>query len=206
MQSNRLGAVRVSRREGSASAPSLQRRPAVDTSPVPRLPSPVCSIMSSPQPALPNFTPGRDLGSSEWFTVTQEMISAFGEVTRDHDPMHVDPEWAARGPFKGTIAFGFLTISLLTHLMHNVMGTDPRRHDPAHGYFLNYGFDRLRLVSPVPAGSRIRGVFRVADLRVDAKERSVVTFSATVEIEGRERPALSAEWLTVWVPPAQTSA
>jgi acyl dehydratase len=110
---------------------------------------------------------------------------------------------AANGPFNGTIAFGFLTMSLLTHLLHDVLGTDPRRHDPAHGYYLNYGFDRLRLVSPVRVGSRIRGTFRVAEVKPDAKERSIVKFAATVEIEGSDRPALVAEWLTVWVPPEQ---
>ena len=159
---------------------------------------------TTPHPSLPTaFVAGRDLGSSSWVTVTQLMISEFGEATRDPDPMHVDPEWAANGPFNGTIAFGFLTMSLLTHLLHDVLGTDPRRHDPAHGYYLNYGFDRLRLVSPVRVGSRIRGTFRVAEVKPDAKERSIVKFAATVEIAGSDRPALVAEWLTVWVPPEQ---
>ncbi|MEO7964117.1 MAG: MaoC family dehydratase [Gemmatimonadaceae bacterium] len=148
---------------------------------------------------------GRDLGHSEWLTVTQEMITAFGDATRDHDPMHVDPAWAGRGPFEGTIAFGFLTMSLLTSFMHNVMGTDPQRYDPSMGYYLNYGFDRMRLVSPVPVGSRIRGAFRVLEVRADDKNRSILKFGATVEIEGSERPALSAEWLSVWVPPERTS-
>jgi acyl dehydratase len=129
------------------------------------------------------------------------MIGAFGDATRDHDPMHVDPAWASRGPFNGTIAFGFLTMSLLTHFMHSAMGTDPKRHDPSLGYYLNYGFDRMRLISPVPVGSRIRGHFRVLEVRPDAKNRSILKFGATVEIEGGERPALSAEWLSVWVPP-----
>ena len=149
------------------------------------------------------IVPGQDLGHSEWLVVTQAMIDGFGDATRDHDPMHVDPAWAARGPFKGTIAFGFLTISLLTHFMHNVLGTDPRRHDPTKGYYLNYGFDRVRLISPVPVGSRIRGAFRVLEIRPDAKNRSIMKFAATVEIDGGERPALSAEWLSVWVPPEQ---
>lgn len=156
--------------------------------------------MTSPA-FLANFIPGRELGSSPWITVTQEMISTFGEVTHDLDPMHVDPEWAANGPFNGTIAFGFLTISLLTHMLHGVLGTDPRRHDPTQGYYLNYGFDRVRLVSPVPAGSRIRGTFRAGERRVDAKERSILTWQVAVEIEGSDRPALVAEWLSMWVPP-----
>lgn len=163
--------------------------------------------MTTPHPAglSENIVAGRDLGQSEWLTVTQEMITAFGDVTRDHDPMHVDPAWAGRGPFEGTIAFGFLTMSLLTSFMHNVLGSNPREHDPSMGYHLNYGFDRMRLVSPVPVGSRIRGSFRVLEVRPDAKNRSILTFGATVEIEGSERPALSAEWLSVWVPPEQAS-
>jgi acyl dehydratase len=169
-----------------------------------RAPSRDPATVSDPAPhsSLPSqFVAGRELGSSAWITITQSMISEFGEATRDPDPMHVDPVWAADGPFNGTIAFGFLTMSLLTHLLHDVLGTDPRRHDPAHGYYLNYGFDRMRLVSPVRVGSRIRGTFRVAEIKPDAKARSIVKFNATVEIEGSERPALSAEWLTVWVPP-----
>lgn len=150
---------------------------------------------------LTTFVPGHDFGRSPWITVTQDMISSFGTATRDLDPMHVDPAWAANGPFGGTIAFGFLTMSLLTHMLHGVLGTDPQRHDPAQGYYLNYGFDRLRLVTPVPAGSRIRGHFRAGERRVDAKGRSVLTWAVTVELEGHERPALVAEWLSMWVPP-----
>jgi acyl dehydratase len=153
-----------------------------------------------------DFAPGRDLGASDWVTVTQSMIDGFGEATLDHDPMHVDPVWAANGPFGHTIAFGFLTMSLLTHLMHKALGTDSSRYDPAQGYYLNYGFDRLRLISPVPVGSRIRGKFRVEDVRADAGERSIVRFAVEVEVEGAERPAMVALWLSVWVPPAVSQA
>jgi acyl dehydratase len=149
----------------------------------------------------PDFTPGADLGRSKWLTVTQGMISGFGEVTLDRDPMHVDPAWAADGPFGSTIAFGFLTMSLLTHLLHDALGTDPARHDHSKGYYLNYGFDRVRLVSPVRAGARVRGAFSVMEVKTDAKQRTIVSFASTIEIEGSDRPALSATWLTVWVPP-----
>src|SRR5579872_6976019 len=152
--------------------------------------------------SLGRIQPGTQLGVSPWITVTQSMIDGFGAVTLDPDPMHIDPEWArSNGPFGGTIAFGFLTVSLLTHLLHATLQPAPQR-DPKHsGYYLNYGFDRLRLVSPVRAGKRIRGRFEVHDRKQDERQRLVTTFKCLVEIEGEERPALSAHWLTVWVPP-----
>jgi len=152
--------------------------------------------------SIQSFEAGRDLGTSAWVTVTQAMISSFGDVTQDRDPMHVDPAWAAKGPFGNTIAFGFLTLSLLTHMMHNAMGTDSSHYDPTQGYYLNYGFDRVRFISPVLVGTRIRGHFRVVELRADAGNRNIVKFAATVEIEGNDRPALVAEWLSVAVPAA----
>src|SRR3569833_976367 len=94
---------------------------------------------------------------SEWVVIDQNMISQFGALTLDPDPMHMDPEWAkANGPYGGTISYGFLTMSLLSHLVHLVRGADV---GPRTGHYLNYGFDRLRLVSPVRVGSRIRGRF-----------------------------------------------
>lgn len=152
--------------------------------------------------ALASIKAGDDIGTSPWVTVTQEMISGFGAVTLDPDPMHVDPEWARRhSPFGGTIAFGFLTTSLLTHMLHATLGSQPHRDAREEGYYLNYGFDRLRLVSPVRAGKRVRGRFHIIDSKRDEKQRVVVTFGCTVDIEGEERPALIASWLTVWVPP-----
>jgi acyl dehydratase len=147
--------------------------------------------------------PGEALGTSKWITVDQPMIDAFGAATLDPDPMHVDPAWAReQGPFGGTIAFGFLTMSLLTHLMHDALGTVPGRDVLTNGYYLNYGFDRLRLVSPIRVGKRVRGVFGLAQRAVDERGRTVATFDCRIEIEGEDRPALVAQWLTVWVPPA----
>jgi acyl dehydratase len=152
---------------------------------------------------LSNLTPGAEVGASPWLTVSQAMIDAFGQATLDHDPMHVDPDWAAaNSPYNGTIAFGFLTISLLTHLMHGSMGVqgalDPRRS----GYYLNYGFDRVRLVAPVRTGRRVRGCFKLLERKTDEQGRLITTFDCRVEIEGEPRPALVAQWLTVWVPPS----
>ena len=146
---------------------------------------------------------GQDLGRSDWLLVTQEIITRFGEATFDHDPMHVDPEWARKGPFGRTVAFGFLTVSLLTYLLHQVLGTTSERYDPRFGYYLNYGFDRLRLVAPVPVGSRIRGAFKVVDIRFDERNRKIVKFAVQVEIEGEERIAMVADWLAIWVPPEE---
>lgn len=151
---------------------------------------------------LSNLTPGAEVGVSPWLTVSQAMIDTFGQATLDHDPMHVDSDWAAaNSPYNGTIAFGFLTISLLTHLMHGSMGVqgalDPRRS----GYYLNYGFDRVRLVAPLRTGRRVRGCFKLLERKTDEQGRLVTTFDCRVEIEGETRPALVAQWLTVWIPP-----
>lgn len=135
---------------------------------------------------------------SDWIVIDQEMISRFGELTLDPDPMHMDPEWAkVNGPYGGTIAYGFLTISLLSHLVHLVRGNTG---GPRTGHYLNYGFDRLRLVSPVRVGSRIRGRFLPKDGKLDKKGRTLNRYDCSIEIEGQDRPALVAEWLSLWVP------
>jgi acyl dehydratase len=145
---------------------------------------------------------GQTFGPSDWIAIPQPMISAFGDVSLDPDPMHIDPAWAtANSPYGGTIAFGFLTVALLTALLHSAMGTGVHTDPSTTGVYLNYGFDRLRLVEPVPVDSRVRGTFVIDALETDAKQRCVVTFLCTVEIEGVDRPALVAKWLTIWVPP-----
>lgn len=134
---------------------------------------------------------GQMIGPSEWVTVDQAMISGFGAVTLDPDPMHDDPEWAAaNSPFGGTIGYGFLTIALLSHLIRSSIELE------AAGHHLNYGFNRLRLIAPVPVGARVRGTFRVASIEQDGP-RETLTYAVTVEIEGQDRPALVADWLTV---------
>jgi acyl dehydratase len=154
------------------------------------------------EPVFRHLEPGANIGVSPWVVVTQAMIDGFGEITLDPDPMHVDPEWArVNSPFEGTVAFGFLTLSLLTHLLHMAIDGSVQ-HDPKNtGYYLNYGFDRLRFVSPVRCGRSIRGRFEMFDRKSDERQRLVMTLNCTVEIEGEDRPALSAHWLTVWVPP-----
>jgi acyl dehydratase len=152
---------------------------------------------------ISTLAPGALIGTSAWVPVTQSMISDFGRNTLDPDPMHVDPEWArAHSPFGGTIAFGFQTISLLTHLLYSATQRGPDRAAAAAGYHLNYGFNRLRLITPVPVDSRVRGEFRLKERTQDRKGRWITTMDCAVSVAGAERQALFAEWLTIWVPPA----
>lgn len=138
---------------------------------------------------------------SEWVEITQTMIDDFGRSTLDSDPFHNDPEWAKENtPYGGTIAFGFLTVSLLTHLAANAIEAAGGNFKPAGGYFLNYGFDRMRLVAPVPTGSRVRGRFVKGPEHTDEAGRVRRSMDAVIEIEGNDRPALVATWLSVWVP------
>ena len=148
--------------------------------------------------------PGTELGPSAWITITQEMIRLFGQVTMDPDPMHVDPDWArANGPYGGTISFGFLTLALLTHMLHEAAGTAPEAERRQAGHFLNYGFNRLRFVAPVRCGERVRGHFKVSKAGYDKQGRWQTVLACEVEIEGQERPALVAEWLSMHVGPEQ---
>ena len=129
---------------------------------------------------------------SRWFPITQGRVDTFAEATEDRYFIHTDPERAkAETPWGGTIAHGFLTASLLSAMAYDAV---PRVTEAKHG--VNYGFDRLRFVSPVPVGSNVRGRFRLD--RCDRSKPGEVTlrWSVTVEIEGGERPALAAEWLT----------
>jgi len=139
---------------------------------------------------------GNDEGTGDWFQVTQDVIDRFADVTLDHQFIHVDPEQAAAGPFGTTIAHGFLTLSMLTHLSAGTTAAPP---DPAKyaGIVMgiNYGFNKVRFLSPVKVGSRIRAsaVTTAAELKGSSID---VTRTFTVEIEGEEKPALVAEWVT----------
>jgi acyl dehydratase len=144
------------------------------------------------------YSVGGAIGASQWIEIDQEMISQFGALTRDPDPMHIDPDWAkVNSPYGHTIAFGFLTLSLLTHLLHDAMSRDTKRDA---GHYLNYGFDKVRLVAPVPVNSKIRGRFCLLERKSDAKDRYLSRIYAEIEVDGAEKPALVAEWLAMWVP------
>ena len=155
--------------------------------------------------ALKDFTellemmPGTELGSSDWYTVTQDNINTFATLTKDEDPYHIDPDWAKQNSsLNTTISFGFLTLSMLTYFSYQVF----ERAGFVHGdntQLFNLGFNRLRLPEPVPAGSDIRGTFTFAGARVRDNGGVEFTTDIVVEIKGNERPALVAQWLGVAV-------
>jgi len=137
---------------------------------------------------------GETEGTGEWFEVTQEDINTFADVTRDHQFIHVDPDaCATMSPWGVPIAHGFLTLSMLTHLSASIPMDPSRLEGIVMG--VNYGFDKVRFVNPVKVGSRIRAtsVIGAAELKGDQIQ---VTRNMTVEIEGQEKPALVADWLT----------
>jgi acyl dehydratase len=144
--------------------------------------------MSTPQELRSRI--GQEVGVSEWLLVDQEMINRFADLTFDHQFIHVDPVAAAGTPFGGTIAHGFLVLSLLAKLGESanltldgaVMG-------------MNYGFEKIRMTGPVRAGKRIRGRFVLKDLLERAPKQWLSTVLVTVEVEGENKPALVAEWL-----------
>ena len=135
---------------------------------------------------------GGEIGVSSWRTVSQEMIDKFADATDDHQFIHVDPARAAETPFGGTIAHGFLSLSLLSTLAYETIppieGTD---------IGVNYGFDRVRFVAPVRSGARVRGRFALAEMTVRPSGWVHFNYDVTVEIEGSAKPALTARWLTL---------
>lgn len=134
---------------------------------------------------------GTEIGVSPWHLIDQRRIDAFAEVTEDHQFIHVDPDRAAREtPFGGTIAHGFLTMSMLSVFNYEVI---PKIAGATMG--VNYGFDRLRFISPVRAGSRIRGRFTLIEAKMRSDNELMSRTSVTVEIEGADKPALAAEWI-----------
>ena len=136
---------------------------------------------------------GQEVAVSAWVVVGQSAINLFAEATGDRQWIHTDPERAKReSPFGAPVAHGFLTLSLLSHFAKQVL---PPIADLAMS--INYGFDRIRFVSPVRCGSDIRGVFSLIAIEQQAKDRYQMRIAATVEIKGEAKPALTAEWLSV---------
>lgn len=143
-----------------------------------------------PQPSELQGLIGREVGVSRWFEVTQARIDAFADCTQDWQFIHVDPDKAAATPFGGTIAHGFLTLSLASAMSYDAVA-------PLEGVAMgvNYGFDKLRFLAPVPAGSRVRGRFKLLSAEDKGGGRWLLKHELTVEIEGGDKPALIAEWL-----------
>lgn len=136
---------------------------------------------------------GKEIGVSDWITVTQKVIDSFADATDDHQFIHTDPARAAtETPFGGTIAHGFLSLSLLSAMNYNCV---PRVREQTMG--INYGFDKVRFMTPVKSGARVRGRFTMAEARFRGAGMIMVTYDVTVEIEGERKPALTANWLTI---------
>ena len=133
---------------------------------------------------------GKEVGVSAWIDVDQPRIDAFAEATEDRQFIHVDPEAAAKTPFGGTIAHGFLSLSLLSR-----MGAEAMLLPNGLKMAVNYGLDRVRFLAPVRAGSQVRGRFRLDSVEEKAPGQMLLRHTVTVEIEGEDKPALIAEWL-----------
>ena len=134
---------------------------------------------------------GHEIGVSSWHVVDQERINGFADVIEDHQFIHIDPERAKREtPFGSTVAHGFLTMSLLSIMSYEVM---PVIEGTTMG--VNYGFDKLRFISPVRSGSRVRGRFTLMEAKLRNPNELQSRTSVTIEIEGEEKPALAAEWI-----------
>ena len=133
---------------------------------------------------------GQSLGVSGWIEVGQDRITAFADATDDHQFIHVDPVLAAQTPFGGTIAHGFLSLSLLSRMAADVMLVPDTTR-----MAVNYGLDRVRFIAPVKAGKRVRGHFTLDGVDDKAPGQILIRQTVSVEIEGEDKPALTAQWL-----------
>jgi acyl dehydratase len=136
---------------------------------------------------------GEHLGYSDWHTVTQEQVNQFADATGDHQWIHIDTEKSAKGPFGGTIAHGYLTLSLLPVLTKDIYRVDGLTMG------INYGSNKVRFPAIVPVGSRIRAGVELVDV-LEAKQGKQLIARATVEIEGGDKPACVAETVVLLIP------
>lgn len=144
-------------------------------------------------PAALHDAAGAALGPTEWLTVTQEMIDLFARATGDHQWIHVDVERAKTGPFGGTIAHGYLTMSLVNHFLPEMIEVQ------GVSMGINVGADRLRFLSPVPAGSRLRARGEIVSVE-DIKGAVQSTVRVTLELDGAERPACTIDTISRYFP------
>jgi acyl dehydratase len=133
---------------------------------------------------------GQEIGTSSWILVDQQRIAAFADATEDHQFIHIDPEAAKAAGFGGTIAHGFLSLSLLSR-----MAAEGMLLPDGLKMAVNYGLDRVRFLAPVRSGSRVRGRFTLDSVEEKVPGQWLLRHSVTVEIEGEDKPALSAQWL-----------
>jgi acyl dehydratase len=135
---------------------------------------------------------GAELGPTDWLVLDQARVDQFAEATDDHQWIHVDPERAASGPYGGTIAHGLLTLSLLPHFMHDLYRVD------GVAMAINYGFNKVRFLTPVPTGSRVRAASKLTS--VAAVSGGVqATLTTTIEVEGSAKPAAVVESIVRYV-------
>lgn len=137
---------------------------------------------------------GTQVGVSEWITIDQARIDAFADVTEDRQFIHVDPNAAKETMFGGTVAHGFLSLSLLSRMAFDVMLV-PDNLKMA----VNYGFDRIRFLAPVPVGARVRGIFTLANVEEKSLGQLLVHHNVMVDIDVTEKPALTADWLSLLI-------
>jgi acyl dehydratase len=135
---------------------------------------------------------GSEVGTSSWIRIDQARIDAFADATEDRQFIHVDPDAAKQTPFGGTIAHGFLTLSLLSR-----MGAEAMLVPDSLKMGVNYGLDRVRFLAPVRSGKRVRGRFTLDSVEEKAPGQWLLRHTVTVEIEGGDRPALTAVWLAL---------
>src|SRR5438309_10238967 len=140
---------------------------------------------------------GSEVGVSSWLTMDQGRIEAFASATEDRQFIHVDPEAAAKTPFGGTIAHGFLTLSLLSR-----MAAEGMLVPEGVRMAVNYGLDRVRFLSPVKSGRRVRGRFTLDSVEEKAPGQLLMRHTVTVKIKGEEKPALTAHWLALFYFPS----
>ncbi|MCZ2329000.1 MaoC family dehydratase [Bartonella sp. F02] len=142
---------------------------------------------------IENFI-GKEIGLSQWRLVTQDMINQFASATDDYQWIHVDEEKAKETSFGGTIAHGFLTLSLLSTLAYEAL---PQLEGATMG--INYGFDKVRFMSPVKTGARVRARFVLSDAKIRPSGRVIFHYQVTLEVENLKNPALIAHWLVISV-------
>jgi acyl dehydratase len=136
---------------------------------------------------------GKPLGTSEWMEISQARIGGFADLTEDWQPIHLDPAEGRAAGFAGTVAHGFLTLSMLSAMSYQVL---PKM--PGETASINYGFDRIRFIAPVPGGSRLRGHFTLSEA-TPRGNGVMLRFAVSVEIEGQQKPALTADWLCLYL-------
>lgn len=137
---------------------------------------------------------GTTLGTSRWFEIDQARIDRFADVTEDWQFIHLDPERAAQTPFGGTVAHGYLTLSMLSAMAYDVL---PQIEGARVS--VNYGFDRIRFLAPVRSGSRLRARFELVEVVPRGDDRLLVRLAVTIQIAGQDGPALSADWLVMYL-------